>query len=348
MSPIDLPKLLLPVSDNEPAGPDQEYHPAYLAVFRAAEGTPARQMGDTVVAAAEPDWSYVVDLAVDLLSQSKDLRVAVLLACALLRVQGIKGLNDGLALVLGLMERYWQGLHPQLDPDDDDDPTARVKCVLDLCGREHLLDALRGTPLGRARVFGPVAYRDIEIAEGRSSAPPDGKAMDLAAVNGAFKDCDIDELKAAEAAAEGALRQTQAIHDILGERIRSDQMPSLDPLTSLLSAIQKALYAHLAPRLPEVPATGGEAGSTAPSTRSAQDTARAGGMSGQVASRDDVVRAIDGICDYYSRHEPSSPIPLLLQRARRLVTGSFVDIVRDLAPDALGEIERVCGLNKEQ
>ncbi len=347
MSPIDLPKLLEPVSDDEPAGPDQEYHPTYLAVFRAAEGTPSRQMGDTVVAAEEPDWSRVGGLAADLLSQSKDLRVAVLLACALLRVQGLKGLNDGLALVQGLMDRYWQGLHPQLDPDDDNDPTARVNCVLDLCDREHLLDALRSTPLIRSRVFGPIAYRDIEIAEGRSSAPPDGHGIDPAAVNGAFKDCDIDALKEAEAAAGSALRQAQAILDTLGERIRMDQMPSLDPLTSLLSAIQKALCAHLAPRLPEAPAVAGETDSTAPSTPSAQETAHPGGTPGQIASRDDVVRAIDKICDYYSRHEPSSPVPLLLQRARRLATGSFVDIVRDLAPDALAEIEKVCGLVKE-
>ena len=340
MSPIDLPKLLQPVSESEPAGPDQEYHPTYLAVFRAAEGTPSRQMGDTVVAAEEPDWSRVGDLATDLLSQSKDLRVAVLLACALLRVQGLKGLNDGLALVQGLMDRYWQGLHPQLDPDDDNDPTARVNCVLDLCDRGHLLDALRSTPLVRSRVFGPIAYRDIEIAEGRSSAPPDGKALDSAAVNGAFKDCDIDELKEAEAAAGGALRRTQAILDTLGERIRTNQMPSLDPLTGFLSAIQKALHAHLAPRLPEAPATAEGADSTAPS---AQNTAQAGGTPGQIASRDDVVRAIDRICDYYSCHEPSSPVPLLLQRARRLATGSFVDIVRDLAPSALAEIEKVCG-----
>ena len=68
---------------------------------------------------------------------------------------------------------------------------------------------------------------------------------------------------------------------------------------------------------------------------------------GQIGSREDVVRAIDRICDYYSRYEPSSPVPLLLQRARRLATGNFVDIVRDLAPGALAEIEKVCGLGEK-
>ena len=53
---------------------------------------------------------------------------------------------------------------------------------------------------------------------------------------------------------------------------------------------------------------------------------------------------LDRICDYYSHHEPSSPVPLLLKRARRLATGSFVDILRDLAPDVLPQIERICGI----
>jgi type VI secretion system protein ImpA len=60
-----------------------------------------------------------------------------------------------------------------------------------------------------------------------------------------------------------------------------------------------------------------------------------------------VARAIDRICDYYSRNEPSSPVPLLLQRAKRLATGNFIDIVRDLAPDAMGDIEKICGLESE-
>jgi type VI secretion system protein ImpA len=56
-----------------------------------------------------------------------------------------------------------------------------------------------------------------------------------------------------------------------------------------------------------------------------------------------VVRTLDRICGYYARNEPSSPIPLLLRRARRLVTMDFVDIVRDLAPDALAQVEALRG-----
>ena len=46
---------------------------------------------------------------------------------------------------------------------------------------------------------------------------------------------------------------------------------------------------------------------------------------------------IDRICDYYARSEPSSPVPILLKRARYLVHKSFPEILADLIPDAAGQ-----------
>jgi type VI secretion system protein ImpA len=68
---------------------------------------------------------------------------------------------------------------------------------------------------------------------------------------------------------------------------------------------------------------------------------------GELASREDVVRAIDQICKYYARYEPSSPIPLLLQRCKRLATMSFIDIVKDMAPDAVSRVEIIAGKTEE-
>jgi type VI secretion system protein ImpA len=52
---------------------------------------------------------------------------------------------------------------------------------------------------------------------------------------------------------------------------------------------------------------------------------------------------LDRICDYYSRNEPSSPVPLLLRRARSLVTKDFMGIMQDLAPAAIAQIEAIRG-----
>ncbi len=170
--------------------------------------------------------------------------------------------------------------------------------------------------------------------------------MDSVAVNAVFQDCDIEELKRSAAATATARGGLQGMLDALGAQIRTDQLPDLDPLTGLLSAIDKVLQGHLSQRLPAASDTT-EAEAEATETLSGPGSAKAASGSqvapGQIGSRDDVVRAIDRVCDYYSRYEPSSPVPLLLMRARRLATGSFLDIVRDLAPGALSEIEKVCG-----
>jgi type VI secretion system protein ImpA len=59
------------------------------------------------------------------------------------------------------------------------------------------------------------------------------------------------------------------------------------------------------------------------------------------------VRALDKICDYYARHEPSSPLPLLLQRCKRLATMSFIEIVREMVPDGLSQVEIIAGKREE-
>jgi type VI secretion system protein ImpA len=66
-------------------------------------------------------------------------------------------------------------------------------------------------------------------------------------------------------------------------------------------------------------------------------------ISGEVTNRDDVVRLLDRICAYYEKYEPSSPIPLLLTRAKRLISKDFIDVLRDIAPDAVAQAEAIRG-----
>src|SRR6185503_2058526 len=70
-------------------------------------------------------------------------------------------------------------------------------------------------------------------------------------------------------------------------------------------------------------------------------------MTGAINSREDVVRALDRVCAYFAQHEPSSPIPLLLKRAKRLVSKDFLEILRDLAPDGVPQVEAIRGPDAE-
>jgi len=69
---------------------------------------------------------------------------------------------------------------------------------------------------------------------------------------------------------------------------------------------------------------------------------------GEIASREDVIRTLDKICDYYKRYEPSSPVPFMLKRAKKLVTMDFVELLRDLAPNATEQTDLIFGLQPEE
>jgi len=70
-------------------------------------------------------------------------------------------------------------------------------------------------------------------------------------------------------------------------------------------------------------------------------------LTGEIRSREDVILALDKICQYYDRYEPSSPLPLLLKRAKRLANKTFLEIVKDLTPDALAQIQALGGVEPE-
>ncbi len=67
----------------------------------------------------------------------------------------------------------------------------------------------------------------------------------------------------------------------------------------------------------------------------------------EVTSRADALRLLDLACQYYRRHEPSSPLPLLVERAQRLAEKNFLDILRDLAPDGVMQAQTIIGNRDE-
>lgn len=352
MAALDLNCLLGAISTESPGGDDLEYDPDFLAMQLAAEGKAERQMGDHLIPAEEPDWHRVSEMGVGLLRRSKDLRVAVLLVRAEMQLRGIPGLKEGLELITGLISRFWEALHPQLDPDDDFDPSARVNAIMDLCGLDTFQKPLRAITLIHSPVFGAIACRDIENLRSGVATTQDSQQSDVARIEGAFQDCDLFELQTATQDVAETLGWARAIDQALADHLTPDRLPDLSPLINIISTSHAVLESYLHERQPSLVARS----TTASSDQSVQVSSPAinaatrvntTALTTQISSRQDVQRELDRLCDYYDRYEPSSPVPLLLKRARRLVTCSFIDIVRDLAPDALSQIQQICGTENE-
>lgn len=338
MSLLDIDAMLADVSSEAPCGADLEYSPEYVELARLVEGSPDVQYGRMHLEAVEPDWKAVKTRCASLFSQSHDLRLAVWLTRALQSLSGFAGLEAGLALIEGLLARHWDHFHPRLDSDDGNDPTARINILVALDDQAGLVREVHTAPLVQSSMHEAFSLRDLDIAAGEWAAPPDAKPADPAEIEAAFAASPFDALSATQLMLATACERMAKIDTLLTAFAGPSHAISLNRLHQLLrraaAAVQERLVRH--PGRPVVVADANE-------TESAASTA----TSHDIVNRVDVVRMLDRLCAYYEQNEPGSPVPLLLQRARRLVNLSFIEIVSDLSPAGLGEVKHLAGIESQ-
>jgi type VI secretion system protein ImpA len=331
MTDLELEPLLSPLAGDAPCGADLEYEPAFLALQEAASGKPEQQYGDTVIPAQEPDWPAVREQALQLCARTRDLRLAVWLVRSGARLQGVAGAVQGLQLVRGLIERHWAHLHPQLDASDNGDPTARVNALLPLLHPAAALADLRAASLTGRR--GALTVRGIELALGRAEADA-GEAVPtedgvLQGVQAAL--AELPQLAAQMQAGEAAV---QAIAEVLDQRLASTQGLDFAPLRKLMHCVAEAGRR----------ATGADTpAAQVPAIVTTATPVAVAAAPGAIASREDAIRALERACEWIERNEPSNPAPLLIRRSQRLMSKNFIDIVRELIPDGLDQIEKLAG-----
>ena len=323
---------LQPLADESaPCGPDLEYDNAFLELTQAAQGKPESQFESAVPA----DWRDVRRRCEKLFDVSRDLRVAVLWTRALLRMEGVRSLAPSLRLLTGLMSNFWEGLHPQPDPDDGD-LYARANVLALLVDADTVLADLREANLVSLRGVGEIKVRAVDIAMGNIAARDDEAGWSRAQVEQLFADA-VQQGSSLPDEITDAQSELAALVALLGERMDSSQAPDLKPLRQTLSAV-----AALLPR--------SDAGSTGEDAESGADaTAVSGGggqaLSGRINSRAEALRAIEMVCDYLERAEPTNPAQLLLRRGGRLLNQNFLQLMKELAPEALADVARVMGVD---
>jgi type VI secretion system protein ImpA len=336
---IDLDSLLSAISEHAPSGEDLEYDPEFNALEIANKPGEERVIGDNVIPAEDPDYDNVAQLSLALLGRSHDLRIAVILANAVLRTGDFAAFGAALQYIHGCLDSYWNSVHPQLD-EDDGDATMRVNAVLGLTAQDGVLRALRLCPLLSSRGFGDFCLRDMEIASGDLTPPEDEASADTQTVAAAFHDTDPSDLAAMIETVTTALDTTRDISAIFDAHIGAEG-PDLTPLEKMLFDIKRRMSAH------------GPADLTldVEDREEAEDTAASApsqiAAPGAITSPADVRAALDRIMDYYRRYEPSSPLPLVLERAKRLVGADFLTIVRDLAPEGMSNVRNVGGIEPD-
>src|SRR5688572_3207498 len=323
MSAVAVDSLLNEVSADAPAGANLEYDPDYMEMMRLSQGVPERQMGTTILPAEEPNWRDVKDRCLALLKRTKDLAVAIKLCEALVRTASLPGLRDALAVVHGLVTRYWDNFYPQLDPSDGNDPTYRLNIMAGLTDASFLAK-VRTAPLTNSPRAGRYALREVLWASGRLEPPADTAVAKTDVITAAFRDTPPEELVATAQAVEQAIAHVKEIDAEISKRVGVGKGVDFQPLLKVLQEIAATVKPHVPSGTMSDPAAGnGEA------AQGGGGTGVGAGVSvpGEINTPDDVVAAIDRICAYYERHERSSPVPILLRRVQRVVGKDMLEIL---------------------
>jgi type VI secretion system protein ImpA len=165
----------------------------------------------------------------------------------------------------------------------------------------------------------------------------------LKTIDAAFEDTPLEYLQENAAAIETAIEHVKAIDTFLTKTVGAGKAINVKELEGVLKKAKTQTVNYLAKR--------GVGSAEAAGEESSAATGGGGGgapISGDIKTPQDVIKLIDKICAYYERNEPSSPIPLLLKRAQRLVSKNFLEVIKELTPDTLRAIEALGGIQQQQ
>lgn len=344
-----------PLGEETPAGQNLEYDAEFLQLETAVRVQPAQEFANSdagtkiTIEGQGPDWQEVRRLCESLMGRTRDLRVSIYYTQALLHTEGFFGLYAGLSLLLGQLEKLWDHVYPQIDADEDHDPTMRMNALMPLVAADSVLGDLRNSWLLRSRQFGTLTVRDIEVSQGILPARDGESVYAEAQIVGI-----LGEALSKDAALGGNVRDSvcllSAVSDLLQERVGTSFSIDFKPLQSILLCIQR-VFQQASPADATVAAletgeVGFHAADKAGMAIPAPPPVQAGGISG----RQEIIQILEQLVQYLEKNEPANPAQLLLRRAQRVMHMGFLEAIEELAPDGLQQAERAVGrsLAREQ
>lgn len=327
-------ELTQPLSSEAPCGENLE-DSQVLAAFDAF-----RLFGQSVPLNPAPVWRDLEAKSRAALEQSKDFRLLAHFSAAVLRTEGLPAFAGTLRVAAQWIEDHWAQVYPLVD----DDAILRKNALNSFADRMAIVDGLRRQPIVRHPHLGSFSLRNFEIATGQL-APPEGEEVpDAANMQAVLAASAASELTALQSSVAAALDALKRIETKMREEGGSQAAPTFDPLVSQLVQLQRLLTEALASHPDGADAAAPvDAGGT---SAAGSEKPRSGSLQA-INSRQDAIRALDAVATYFRQNEPSSPIPLFIERAKRLVAKDFLEVLADIAPDALGQARSAGGLREE-
>jgi len=352
---FDLEALLAPISEEAPAGTDLREDPSPSSLYRRLRDarTEARDAERAADAPRSPDdpapaesspavsvgarWRTVRELGTEALTtHSKDLEIAAWLTEAHLRSDGLIGLAAGFRLMAGLAETFWDEVFPH--PDEEGVAT-RVAAIAGLngVGREGTLIQ----PLGKLVLFerpsdgSPFSLSQYEQSAGLLGPEQRLAALPFETVENEARAAGGDHFALLRDQAAEAAEAWRALGQVLDQRAGADAPPTTR-IRVLIEHVEDAAKRFATPGAE----AGGEIATPAPAEADGPAVAVPGPVAGAPATRvgalttrEDALRALAQIAEFFRRTEPLSPIAYTLQEAVRRSRMTWPELLAEIVPD---------------
>jgi type VI secretion system protein ImpA len=357
-SVIDLEALLQPIGDESPVGTDlrESRAEAYYDIkdarnnARAAERESGQGVAGAEVADPRPHWRQVLSLAPAILEQeSKDLEVACWYLEGLVREEGLAGLRDGVKLILGMVENFWdQGLFPQPDEDDSEEEAmeTRVAPIAGLDGGDR--DGTLIAPIVSFEVSEPgsgsgdfdcFTHGEYELAvDADKISSPDAKAERLQRLG--YSRSDIEQSAGRSSVdfyvtSVDSLSTTLADYKKLGEVMRGHCGNDAPPTSNVTGKLESVISSLRSLGKDKLLMASSETEQTAEEGEVAAAPGGVAGVPSGVAagSREEALNQLLQIARFFRSTEPHSPVAGGIERIVKWGRMPIEELMMELVPD---------------
>ncbi|PHM47469.1 hypothetical protein Xmir_03211 [Xenorhabdus miraniensis] len=352
---MNIDALLKPVSAESPCGEDLEYDAEFMELEQSLFGKVEQQFGDITIPAEQPNWAEVEKQSIKLLDRTKDLRVIIALTQSWLEMRGLCGYADGMDLLRQTLERYWEEVWPTLEFEGEYDPLFRL----------NILAAIEDDSPLTLQVKHSILLKSIskELSLQEVFSLLDGTITEISGYTGGRTRL-VEELKQLgdnpEITAIINIRDHLiAILNIIGSKLSEMYAPELSNLLKNLNKVIEFCHApvfqsatHISDKnipdkgkMPDAPTPIPPFAERTNSLLSKNTENKISTYWSEVEAnnRDEARMLLEKAKDYFLKYEPSHPAPMMIARIQRLIDRDFVDIVYDLAPDGLNQLEIIFG-----
>ena len=335
-------QLLNPIRDDLPAGADLSFSPELDAITQARKfDDPSLDQGEWVTDVKEADWDFVVKKCSGLLQQkSKDLRLAVWLAEAGAKKYRMRGLAEGLLVLAGLIDKFWdQGLFPESDGDDHDQRIGNLAWIL-----ARVPALLREMPVTDGNSS---KYTSIDFDKARKNPTGDMKLADLENARRASSTPFRTAFAAdAQYCMEALLKLEKAADVRLGQDSPgfAAARDAVDSMIRLVPSPVGSAPANEAPATQDFTTVGNDQGMP----HAVQSSHS--GPPGAIHTRFQALSQLRAVAEFFRRTEPHSPVSYFADKAADAGDQDLAAFLRSVVKDpaSMAHIEELLGIKTQE